>query len=96
MLLIPDAIPARSTRTVDTAVVTVTRADGSTQQVPARGGMQLNDIFAARGITPPAAALLVLDIIDGEQIGAYATLTDNVTNDSTYLGANLGAKPEGN
>jgi len=26
-------------------------------------------------------------------IGAYATLTDNVTNDSTFLGANLSAKP---
>ena len=64
-------------------------------QVPARGGMQINDIFGSRGVTPPAAALLVIDIIDGQQIGAYATLTDNVTNDTTYLGANLGAKPEG-
>jgi hypothetical protein len=64
-------------------------------QVPARGGMQINDIFGSRGLTPPAAALLIIDIIDGQQIGAYATLTDNVTNDTTYLGANLGAKPEG-
>ena len=70
--------------------------DTFTVQIPARGGMQLNDIFAARGITPPAAALLFVDIIDGQQIGAYATLTDNVTNDSVYLGANLGAKPDGN
>jgi hypothetical protein len=65
-------------------------------QIPARGGMQINDIFAARGITPPLAALLIVEIIDGQQIGAYATLTDNVTNDTTYLGANLGARPEGN
>ncbi|HEX6088478.1 MAG TPA: hypothetical protein VF266_28365 [Thermoanaerobaculia bacterium] len=64
-------------------------------QIPARGGMQINDIFGSRGLTPPAAALLIIDIIDGQQIGAYATLTDNVTNDTTYLGANLGAKPEG-
>ena len=70
--------------------------DTFTVQVPARGGMQINDIFGSRGITPPAAALLIVEIIDGQQIGAYATLTDNVTNDSTYLGANLGAKPEGN
>jgi hypothetical protein len=64
-------------------------------QIPARGGTQLNDIFAARNLTPPPAALVVIEIVDGEQIGAYATLTDNVTNDSTYLGANLGADPEG-
>ncbi|HYC89440.1 MAG TPA: hypothetical protein VEO54_09535 [Thermoanaerobaculia bacterium] len=70
--------------------------DAFTVQVPARGGMQINDIFGARGITPPLAALLKVEIIDGEQIAAYATLTDNVTNDTTYLGANLGAKPEGN
>jgi hypothetical protein len=68
--------------------------DTFTTQIPMRGGMQINDIFGARGITPPAAALLVIDIIDGQQIGAYATLTDNVTNDSTYLGANLGAQPD--
>ena len=68
--------------------------DTFTTQLPARGGMQINDIFAARGITPPPAALIVVDIIDGQQIGAYATLTDNVTNDSTYLGAHLGAQPE--
>jgi hypothetical protein len=71
-------------------------ADTFTVQIPARGGMQINDIFASRGLTPPAAALLLVDIIDGQQIGAYATLTDNITNDTTYLGANLGAKPEGN
>jgi hypothetical protein len=28
----------------------------------------------------------------GGLIGAYATLTDNITNDSTYLGAQLGAQ----
>jgi hypothetical protein len=70
--------------------------DSLSVQVPARGGMQINDIFAARGITPPAAALLYVEIVDGQQIGAYATLTDNVTNDSTYLGAQLGAQPQGN
>lgn len=69
--------------------------DSFSVQIPARGGMQLNDIFASRGLTPPAAALLLVEIVDGQQIGAYATLTDNVTNDTTYLGANLGAKPEG-
>jgi len=47
--------------------------------------MQINDIFGSRGITPPSAALLVIEIVDGQQIAVYATLTDNVINDSTYL-----------
>ncbi len=68
--------------------------DTQTVPIPMRGGMQINDVFASRGITPPAAALLLIDVVDGQQIGAYATLTDNVTNDSTYLGAQLGAQPE--
>ena len=37
--------------------------------------------------------MLVVQVLDGDAlIGAYATLTDNVTNDSTYLGAQLGAQ----
>lgn len=60
--------------------------------IPARGGIQLNDIFRARGITPPPAALLEIDILEGRQVAAYATLVDNVTNDSTYLASQLGAK----
>ncbi len=60
--------------------------------VPARGGIQLNDVFHVRGITPPPAALLVVEVLRGQQIAAYATLTDNVTNDSTYLSSQLGAK----
>ncbi|MGZ5474217.1 MAG: hypothetical protein ACXW31_15985, partial [Thermoanaerobaculia bacterium] len=64
-------------------------------QVPARGGMQINDVFSARGLTPPPASLVIVEILQGQQIGAYATLTDNITNDSTYLGAHLGARPSG-
>ncbi|HJQ36199.1 MAG TPA: hypothetical protein VKB93_03580 [Thermoanaerobaculia bacterium] len=56
------------------------------------GGMQINDIFNARGLAQPAAAMVYVEVIRG-MIGAYATLTDNVTNDSTYLGANLHARP---
>ena len=56
------------------------------------GGMQINDIFNARGIAQPAAAIVYVEVIRGA-IGAYATLTDNVTNDSTYLGASLSARP---
>jgi len=63
-------------------------------EVPARGGTQLNDIFRSRGITPPPAALLVVEVLEGQQIATYATLVDNVTNDATYLSAQLGAKEE--
>jgi hypothetical protein len=67
--------------------------DSFTVTLPRAGGMQINDIFASRGLIPPAAALLVVEVLDEGLIGAYATLTDNVTNDTTYLGAQLAAKP---
>lgn len=71
-----------------------TTIDSFVVHVPASGGMQINDIFRARNLTPPAASLIVLDVLNGGgAIGAYATLTDNHTNDSLYLGAQLGAKP---
>lgn len=66
--------------------------DTRTVTVPRRGGLQLNDVFRARGIPPPPAALLVVEVVQGKQIAAYATLTDNVTNDSIYLSSQLGAK----
>lgn len=59
---------------------------------PIAGGMQINDLFASRGIPVPAAAIIYVEVTRG-LIGAYATLTDNVTNDATYLGASLGAQP---
>lgn len=72
----------------------VRQLDAFTVSVPRTGGMQINDVFSARGIATPAAALIVVEVLDQGLIGAYATLTDNITNDTTYLGAHLGAKPE--
>lgn len=72
--------------------------DGNTQldtfdvRVPPDGGMQVNDIFQFRGITPPEAAMIVVEVLHGGPTGAYVTLVDNITNDSTYLGAQLGAQ----
>ena len=66
--------------------------DSFTATFASAGGMQINDIFHARGLAQPAAAMVYVEVIRG-MIGAYATLTDNVTNDSTYLGANLHARP---
>ena len=72
-----------SGKTVDTFVVTVTSATG----------MQINDIFGARGVTAPSAGLVHIEVLSGPGlIGAYATLTDNITNDSTFLGAQLAAQ----
>jgi hypothetical protein len=54
--------------------------------------MQLNDLFRSRGIAAPEAAMVVVQMLDGGLVGAYATLVDNITNDATYLGAQLAAQ----
>jgi len=56
-------------------------------------GTPINDIFASRGLTLPEAAMIIVEVETEGIVGAYATLTDNRTNDTTYLGANLAAKP---
>jgi len=66
--------------------------DQFTIALPMAGGTQINNIFAARGIEQPEAAIIYIEVSKG-LIGAYATLTDNITNDSTYLGASLSAQP---
>lgn len=50
------------------------------------GGKQINNLDVG-----PGAARIVVEVHEGT-IGAYATLTDNITNDSSYLAAHLGAK----
>jgi hypothetical protein len=67
------------------------RLDSFVANVPAAGGIQLNDIFAARQITASGPVLIRIAPQRGT-IGAYATSTDNVTNDSVYLAANLAPK----
>jgi hypothetical protein len=59
--------------------------------LPAAGGMQINNIFASRGVTAPKAALIRIKPNGPGLIGAYATLTDNITNDPSFLAANLAA-----
>jgi hypothetical protein len=66
--------------------------DAFTVQLPAAGGTQINSLFEARSIAQPKAAIVYVEVIRGA-IGAYVTLTDNITNDSTYLGASLSARP---
>ncbi|HET7712387.1 MAG TPA: hypothetical protein VFL80_10700, partial [Thermoanaerobaculia bacterium] len=65
--------------------------DSFTTTVPLAGGVQLNDIFRARGLgVGPTAALIRVTPLSG-MIGAYASVVDNGTNDSIYLAANLAA-----
>lgn len=69
-------------RELDTFTLKITRA----------GGMQINDLFGSRGVVSPEAAMIEVQVLDGGLLGAYATLVDNITNDSTYLAAQLGAQ----
>jgi hypothetical protein len=66
--------------------------DSFVTEVPRAGGRQLNDIFAARMLPPGSGALIIVEVLQGGLIGAYATLTDNLTNDTAYLGAQLAAQ----
>lgn len=65
--------------------------DSFTVEFPMNGGTQLNDVFHARGLTISGPVLIRVTPLNGV-IGAYATTTDNATNDSSYLAANLAAK----
>jgi hypothetical protein len=60
--------------------------------VPIAGGIQLLDIFRARGLGngPPAALIRVSPL--GGLVGAFATTLDNGTNDPTYFGAVLASR----
>ena len=58
---------------------------------PIAGGMQVDSIFRNPNLVPPKAALIRVEVKSG-LVAAFATLTDNITNDATYLAASLGAK----
>jgi hypothetical protein len=66
------------------------KVDSFTVNLPVAGGSQLNDVFRARGLDVSGPVLIRVIPVNGT-IGAYATNIDNVTNDSSYLAANLGA-----
>jgi hypothetical protein len=67
--------------------------DRFTMSVPTSGGTQLNDVLrswvVADGV--PEAFLIRITSVDG-QVGAYATLIDQGTNDPTYFAAILAAR----
>ncbi|HEY6065618.1 MAG TPA: hypothetical protein VIY96_05650, partial [Thermoanaerobaculia bacterium] len=68
------------------------RLDAFETEVPIAGGVQLLDIFRARGLgNGPTAALIRISPLGG-LVGAFATTLDNGTNDPTYFGASLGSQ----
>jgi hypothetical protein len=60
--------------------------------LPAAGGMQINDVLRERGLTAAKAVLIRIEPHGPGLVGAYATLTDNGTNDPSFLAASLGAQ----
>jgi hypothetical protein len=63
--------------------------DSFDQTVPPENGLQLNDLFRARGLGDgPKAALIRLSPSSGI-LAAYATTIDNATNDPVYFAGNL-------
>ena len=68
------------------------KIDELTVAIPSAAGTQLNDLFRARNIASSFGPVLIRVTSVNGLIGAYASVVDNGTNDSTYLPANLAAK----
>lgn len=69
-------------------------ADAFDVSVPGGRGLQIDDLFRARGLGDgPAAALIRLSFTadQSSSLAAYATTIDDGTNDPVYHGANLAA-----
>ena len=60
--------------------------------VPVAGGIQLDDLFRARGLGDGPAAALVRVSPAGGLVGAYATSIDQGTNDAILISAALAAR----
>jgi len=70
-----------------------TTLDTHVVSIASSGGTQIDDVFAKRGIPTPAAARIIIEpLAQQSMVGAYVLLTDPATLDTTYIGANLGAK----
>jgi len=67
-------------------------ADSFEVSVPQAGGVQISDLFRERGLgNGPAAALIRVSPQSG-LMGAFATVTDNGTNDPAYFAAVLASR----
>jgi len=59
----------------------------------ALAAVQWNDVFAEMAAAPLADASLVVDVVSGGSVAAYAILVDNRTNDASYFPASLVPAP---
>ncbi len=66
-------------------------ADSFTTPLPPGSGVQLNDLFNARGLPADLGPVLIRVSPSGGNVAAYATTVDNGTNDPTYFQAVLAA-----
>lgn len=66
--------------------------DDFTVSFPIAGGMQIDDVFRSRGHGDGPAAALIRVTPEHGSITAFATITDNTTNDSVYLAPYLAAR----
>ncbi len=69
-------------------------ADSFTTPLTPGGGVQLNDLFNARGLPGDLGPVLIRVSPSGGNVAAYATTIDNGTNDPTYFQAVLAARPD--
>jgi hypothetical protein len=69
-------------------------ADAFTQPLAPGAGVQINDLFAARGLPPSLGPVLIRVSPSGGNVAAYATTIDAATNDPTYYPAQLAAREE--
>jgi len=60
--------------------------------VPAAGGLQMNDLLHARGLPDANTPVLIRITVIRGMLGAYAAVIDNGTNDPAYYAANLASK----
>jgi hypothetical protein len=95
-LALVDMTPVANRQTVRCHVEVI--ADGGTTldafdvNVPVAGGIQIDDLFRARGLGDGPAAALVRVSPDGGLVGAYATSIDQGTNDASLVPAALAAR----
>ena len=87
-----DSCGVRSHARVDIVEQGGATIDSFEVDVPAAGGMQMNDIFHARGLPDANTPVLIRITVMKGMIGAYAAVVDNGTNDPAYFAANLAAK----
>ncbi len=66
--------------------------DSFVVDVPASGGMQLNDLLHARGLPDANSPVLIRITVVSGMLGAYAAVIDNGTNDPAYYAASLASK----